>query len=123
MKPVIPLLALFAAACGIPGPESPESEIGRIGRPAVTAPDGVEISYLRAGAAAGARVIHVHGTPGDAVAWAGCLIDATDKRKHIAVDRPGLGRRGPAGAVVPLKAQACGPWVKYDPYAPCSRAC
>jgi len=48
----------------------------------------------------------VHGTPGDARAWADYIADAKDSHEHIAIDRPGFGKSGPPGAVVSLKAQA-----------------
>ena len=37
------------------------------------------------------RIIYVHGTPGDATAWADFLIEPIDGTESVALDRPGFG--------------------------------
>jgi pimeloyl-ACP methyl ester carboxylesterase len=64
------------------------------------------VSVLVAGDPAGTRVILVHGTPGSADSWADYLLAPPPGLELVALDRPGFGRSGPAGAVTSLAAQA-----------------
>jgi pimeloyl-ACP methyl ester carboxylesterase len=73
--------------------EVPGSTFGRIG-------------YLQAGDPGATRLILVHGTPGSASGWAAYLHDPPPGFDVIAIDRPGFGRSGPDGPVVPLAEQA-----------------
>jgi pimeloyl-ACP methyl ester carboxylesterase len=69
-------------------------------------PLDVAVSYLRAGDASAPRVILVHGTPGAAEGWADYLAAPFAGAEVVALDRPGFGASGPAGAVTSLAAQA-----------------
>ncbi|MFX6532648.1 alpha/beta fold hydrolase, partial [Acinetobacter baumannii] len=64
------------------------------------------LSYLKAGNQDGPRVILVHGTPGSASAWADYLTQPPPGVEVLALDRPGFGHSGPAGAVTGLAEQA-----------------
>lgn len=66
-----------------------------------------EVSFLRAGDAAGRRIIYIHGTPGDASAYAHELNNPIQGFEHIAIDRPGFGKSSFNGkAVTSFEAQA-----------------
>ena len=103
------LLALLGTACSIPEPGADEAAIDRIPRDHVyvetDAFSGL-VSYLHAGRPEVARVVLVHGTPGDATGWADFLLDVPPGQEYIAPDRPGFGRSRPEGPVVSLEAQA-----------------
>jgi len=64
----------------------------------VTDPAGRRVAYLASGQPSTRRVIYVHGTPGDASAFADYLRDTPAGVRSISVDRPGFGRTG--GVVV-----------------------
>lgn len=64
------------------------------------------LSAVRAGDPAGRRVLFVHGTPGEASAWAAYLADVPAGFEYVAVDRPGFGQSEPRDAVTALAAQA-----------------
>ncbi len=64
------------------------------------------ISVLRSGDTRGARLILVHGTPGDAASWADYLLNPPAGTEVIALDRPGFGASGPVHAVTGLAEQA-----------------
>ncbi len=64
------------------------------------------VSYLRAGPVDARRLILIHGTPGEASQWRDYLIEPPSNLEVVALDRPGFGQSGPAGAVVSLEAQA-----------------
>jgi pimeloyl-ACP methyl ester carboxylesterase len=70
------------------------------------APLGFRVSYLRRGDSRGRRIIFVHGTPGSARGWADYLLTVPSGDEYIAVDRPGFGQSGPAGAVTSIADQA-----------------
>lgn len=99
--------ALASAACGDgpPAPVATEQQVAALERRDVTV-DGIRLSYLRAGDPAGRRIIFVHGTPGDAGAWADYLVSPPAGFELVAVDRPGFGQSGPEGAVASLARQA-----------------
>lgn len=69
-------------------------------------PGAPRLSYLRNGDAAGPRLILVHGTPGSAASWSDYLLDPPAGFDVIALDRPGFGHSGPAGALPSLADQA-----------------
>jgi pimeloyl-ACP methyl ester carboxylesterase len=73
---------------------------------AVGAPLVASVSYLHAGDADGPIVIMVHGTPGSAMAWSDYLLSPPSGTEVVALDRPGFGRSGPAGAMTSLADQA-----------------
>jgi pimeloyl-ACP methyl ester carboxylesterase len=101
------LLAIsLLGGCGPPAPRVTADEAAAIPRASYRAPAGYEINYLRGGDASARSVIFVHGTPGAADGWAEFLADVPNGFEYIAVDRPGFGRSGPAGAVVSLEEQA-----------------
>jgi pimeloyl-ACP methyl ester carboxylesterase len=70
------------------------------------APLDFRVSYLRRGDSRGRRVIFVHGTPGSARGWADYLLNVPAGHEYLAVDRPGFGQSGPAGAVSSIADQA-----------------
>jgi pimeloyl-ACP methyl ester carboxylesterase len=65
-----------------------------------------KLSYIEAGDRTGHLVVFVHGTPGDAEAWADYLMTVPRGYHYIAIDRPGFGQSGPDDAVVSLAEQA-----------------
>jgi pimeloyl-ACP methyl ester carboxylesterase len=69
-------------------------------------PLSFRVSYLRRGDSRGRRVIFVHGTPGSARGWADYLLNVPPGYEYVAVDRPGFGQSGPAGAVSSIADQA-----------------
>lgn len=98
---------LATVGCAPPGPRTPEAAVDALrSRVAVGAPLNAEVSVLRAGDARGPRVILVHGTPGSAAAWADYLMNPPPGVELVALDRPGFGHSGPAGAMTTLAAQA-----------------
>ena len=64
------------------------------------------VSYLLAGDNLGTRLILVRGTPGSATAWSDYVLSPPPGMEVPALDRPGFGRSGPAGAIVSLAHQA-----------------
>ena len=109
-----PWHALKVLVSGISGRNAPiktaagEKEIASIERRSVEVPAPLSetISYLRGGNPDGRRIVFVHGTPGNAKGWADYLLNIAKSRSHIALDRPGFGRSGPADAVVSIEHQA-----------------
>lgn len=81
-------------------------QVRGLDRETVTLSDGRALSYLRAGDPTRPRVIYVHGTPGDAEAFADFLITPVSGLEAVSVDRPGFGRSGPKRAVTSFKEQA-----------------
>jgi pimeloyl-ACP methyl ester carboxylesterase len=67
---------------------------------------GYNLSYLESGDHNGRLVVFVHGTPGEAEAWADYLMSVPSGFHYIAVDRPGFGQSGPDDAVASLAEQA-----------------
>ncbi|MDZ4868231.1 MAG: alpha/beta hydrolase [Alphaproteobacteria bacterium] len=99
--------ALALAGCSIPGPDASEADMAaRVPRHDLPLSAGYSLSYLEAGAPSGRLAIFVHGTPGDAHAWADYLIGVPKGFRYVAIDRPGFGHSGPDGAVVSLAEQA-----------------
>ena len=79
----------LAGGCGRHEPELPLSiERASI---AIGAVPGRTLSYLRAGDSSEPRVIYVHGTPGDALAWRSYLETPLPGTESVAVDRLGFG--------------------------------
>lgn len=78
-------------------------------------PAGTRVSYLRSGAPGARRLILVHGTPGRARQWTDYLRDPPPQLDVFALDRPGFGDSGPAGAVTSLEAQADAVAALLDP--------
>lgn len=98
---------LTLIGCTIPGPQSDEAEMSaKLPHRALELPTGYELSYLEAGDPDGHLVVFVHGTPGEAEAWADYLMSAPKGYRYISVDRPGFGKSGPDDAVVSLAEQA-----------------
>ena len=99
------LLAL--AGCAIPGPQSSEEEMSaKLPHRELPLQAGYALSYIEAGDPDGHLVVFVHGTPGEAEAWADYLMAVPSGYRYISVDRPGFGKSGPDGAVVSLAEQA-----------------
>ncbi len=115
--------ALLAGGCSIPEPQANAEAIASIDRDQAyvqgEAHTGV-VSYLHAGTPRVARVIFVHGTPGDATGWADFLLDVPHGQEYIAPDRPGFGASRPDGAVVSMQAQAAAlrPFLETDTGVP-----
>jgi pimeloyl-ACP methyl ester carboxylesterase len=100
-------VALAAVGCAPPGPRAAEESIAALRQQVhLGAPVGAPLSFLRAGVARGPQVILVHGTPGSAASWADYLLDPPPDVELLALDRPGFGRSGPAGAMPSLADQA-----------------
>ena len=100
-------VALAAAGCAPAGPAAPEAATDPFRSEVVVgAPLFATVSYLRSGDNRGARVILVHGTPGSATAWSDYVLSPPPGVEVLALDRPGFGRSGPAGAMPSLADQA-----------------
>lgn len=98
---------LTLIGCTIPGPQSDEAEMSaKLPHRALQLRTGYELSYLEAGDPDGRLVVFVHGTPGEAEAWADYLMSTPKGYRYISVDRPGFGKSGPDDAVVSLAEQA-----------------
>lgn len=97
---------LTLAGCAIPGPETSGEEMSaRLPHKALQLP-AYQLSYIEAGDPAGHLVIFVHGTPGEAEAWADYLMTVPKGYHYVAIDRPGFGQSGPDAAVTSLAEQA-----------------
>jgi pimeloyl-ACP methyl ester carboxylesterase len=100
-------VVLAAVGCAPPGARTPEALTEALrAEVTVAAPLNAAVSYLRAGDSRGTRVILVHGTPGSATAWSDYVLPPPPGMEVLALDRPGFGRSGPAGAVISLTDQA-----------------
>ncbi|MEO1279035.1 MAG: alpha/beta hydrolase [Planctomycetota bacterium] len=84
-----------------------------------TAVRGNAVSYVRSGNKDDPRVIYVHGTPGDAGAFAEFVRTPIEGVESISVDRPGFGQTGgpalpsfadQAAAIEPLLVEREGRW-------------
>jgi pimeloyl-ACP methyl ester carboxylesterase len=101
------MMLLGLASCGVAlalGCGRQEMELGRsVARAsiAIAGVPGRSLSYLHAGGRSGERVIYVHGTPGDALAWRSYLARPVAGTESVAVDRLGFGasRSSSAGNV------------------------
>ena len=99
--------AMAFTGCAIPGPSAGEDMLDKQApRQELRLSAGYALSFAEAGDADGQPVIFVHGTPGDAGAWANYLMNVPKGYRYITIDRPGFGRSGPADAVTSLSAQA-----------------
>jgi pimeloyl-ACP methyl ester carboxylesterase len=97
---------LTLTGCTIPGPTASSQEM-RTQLPHKTLQlPSYKLSYIQAGDADGQLVVFVHGTPGEAEAWADYLMNAPNGYHYVAIDRPGFGESGPDGAVTSLAEQA-----------------
>jgi pimeloyl-ACP methyl ester carboxylesterase len=100
-------VALAAVGCAPPGPKAPEAATDALRHTVdVGAPLSARVSYLRNGDATGPRLILVHGTPGSATGWTDYVMKPPVGMEVVALDRPGFGESGPAGAVTGLAEQA-----------------
>lgn len=100
-------VALAAVGCAPPGPRAADGATEALRtRQAMATPAGQALSVLRAGDATGPLLVLVHGTPGSAASWADYLLSPPPGMEVVALDRPGFGRSGPAGAVPGLVEQA-----------------
>jgi pimeloyl-ACP methyl ester carboxylesterase len=98
---------LAAAGCNIPGPQSSEEDMAAmLPHRELALKAGYSLSYIEAGDPNGHLVVFVHGTPGEAEAWADYLMSVPKGYHYVAVDRPGFGQSGPNDAVVSLAEQA-----------------
>lgn len=96
------------AGC-IPGPASDRASINAIERleyPATIRSETFTLSALRAGPTDAPRLIYVHGTPGDATAFADYILNPIEGFESISIDRPGFGKTVPASAVPGFADQA-----------------
>lgn len=87
-------LALMALpGCSVPGPRASRAQTAALQRSSVPIPTaaGRETSYLHAGDPSSPLLIYIHGTPGDAGAWADYLVEPVPGFESIAVDRLGFG--------------------------------
>ncbi len=94
---VRPLRGLREQAIAITGwglPPGPEVE-GITRHTLPPSQNGVTVSYLAVGDPDGARIVFLHGSPGDANEWSSFLGDAPPGQYRIAVDRPGFGETSP----------------------------
>ncbi len=80
---------------------------------------GLEVSYVRGGDELARRVIFLHGTPGDAGAFAVYVREGIEGVESISIDRPGFGKTGgkpmrsfeaQAAVLEPLLVQHDGHW-------------
>ena len=111
---------LLVVACGRQDSELPPTVERK--SVAVAGVPGRVLSYLRSGDRTALRVIYVHGTPGDALAWKSYLAIPVSGTESVAVDRLGFGasqssQRGreavtsfqeQAAAIEPLLARRAG---------------
>jgi len=98
------LLAL--TGCAIPGPATSDEEMSTKLPHKALQLASYKLSYIEAGDAGGRLVVFVHGTPGDAEAWADYLMTVPQGYHYVAIDRPGFGQSGPDDAVTSLPEQA-----------------
>lgn len=99
-------VALAAAGCAPAGPRTAPDAMEALRSQQVLTGTPHSLSVLRAGKPQGARLILVHGTPGEAVGWADYLLNPPASMEVLALDRPGFGHSDPAGAVTRLAEQA-----------------
>ncbi|MEL6797877.1 MAG: alpha/beta fold hydrolase [Planctomycetota bacterium] len=98
--------AALLTGCAVPGPQSPRAMINELERASVADNAGAFVSYLRAGEPQAPRIIYVHGSPGDAKAFADDLVDPLPGFESISIDRPGFGEARDRGPVTGFEAQA-----------------
>lgn len=97
---------LSLAGCAIPGPATSDEDMtAKLPHKSLQLP-AYSLSYIESGDPAGHLVVFVHGTPGDAEAWADYLMTVPKGFHYVAIDRPGFGHSGPDDAVTSLAEQA-----------------
>ncbi len=98
---------LFAGCEGEWTPDAEETAIAALLHFQVSA-DGFNspIAVLHGGRSAGRPVLFVHGTPGNGRGWADYLLEADDRYRMLALDRPSFGGSVDTGAVTSLESQA-----------------
>ncbi len=97
---------LTLAGCAIPGPATSDDEMNTKLPHKTLQLASYKLSYIESGDPAGNLVVFVHGTPGDAEAWADYLMTVPKGFHYVAIDRPGFGHSGPDDAVTSLPEQA-----------------
>ena len=97
---------LTLAGCAIPGPATSGEEMAAQLPHRAVQLAAYQLSYIEAGDPAGHLVVFVHGTPGEAEAWADYLMTVPKGYHYVAIDRPGFGQSGPDDAVTSLAEQA-----------------
>ncbi len=97
---------LSLAGCAIPGPATSDDDMTAKLPHTTLQLASYKLSYIEAGDPTGHLVVFVHGTPGDAEAWADYLMTVPDGFHYVAIDRPGFGHSGPDDAVTSLPEQA-----------------
>lgn len=97
---------LSCVVATVPGPNTSWHAMQKL--PSTFLIDGLghRIRTIQGGDPTQRRVIYVHGTPGDANAWADFVVDPVPGTYSIALDRPGFGKSEPKGAVPTLREQA-----------------
>jgi len=106
---LIAFLVLEMAACRIYDAYAPKPGDHGLTRSTTTSPNGYTISYLSttvAGAEALPRILYVHGTPGDATAFADYLARPVPNFDAVSLDRPGFGHTTPREPVYTLADHA-----------------
>lgn len=98
--------AALLAGCTVPGPRSPSAAVRALERFAYADSSGNSLSLLRAGDRGAPRIIYVHGSPGDATAFADQLVKPIPGFESVSIDRPGYGRASGTGAVASFESQA-----------------
>lgn len=68
--------------------------------------DAWRVSAIENGDQSTARIIYIHGTPGNAEGFASYVLDPVAGADSVSIDRPGFGRTLPKGAVSSLEAQS-----------------
>ncbi len=97
---------LSLAGCAIPGPATSDDDMTAKLPHKTLQLASYKLSYIEAGDPTGHLVVFVHGTPGDAEAWADYLMTVPKGFHYVAIDRPGFGHSGPDDAVTSLPEQA-----------------
>ena len=111
-------VALAAVGCAPPGPQASAGAVEALRETYSAGPPlNIALSLLRAKPATAVAsttlpapppplLVLVHGTPGAATAWADYLLQPPAGWEVVALDRPGFGQSGPAGAITTLAGQA-----------------
>lgn len=108
---ILLIIASQASLGCVPGPRSSLKQIKAVERREVPSSKIESLRELRtsslvAGDDLDPRVIYIHGTPGDATAWADYLVSPIADLHAIAIDRPGFGFSTPARAFTRFEDQA-----------------
>ncbi|MEO0512821.1 MAG: alpha/beta hydrolase [Planctomycetota bacterium] len=87
----------------IPGPATSPKQMRSLERFTYGVPElGLSVSALRAGDPGAPRLVYVHGTPGDATAFADDLRDPIPGFEAVSIDRPGFGQTAPTDGSKPV---------------------